>query len=337
MLTLALIGFAVCALLVAVLGMRLSGLADRLADATGLGEAFVGAVFLGGVTSLPGIVAVCTAAGDGYPAMAFSTAVGGIAAQTAFLALADITYRGTNLEHAAASAPNMLAGALLISLLALLLVTVHGPEIAWFGVHPASVVLIAAYLAGLRMVYQAHEQPMWQPRVTAATRVDQPDKARTRREQQTSLIAQFLVIAAIVATAGWGLGKSGEVITTQTGLSDSFVGGVLVALATSLPELVTTLAAVRIGALTLAVSGIIGGNAFDTLFAAAGDIAYRDGSLYHALSPREPALLSLVLLMTGVLLLGMLYRERRGVGNIGFESALLIVLYLGGVAFLGLS
>lgn len=97
-----------------------------------------------------------TAAGDGYPAIAFSTAVGGIAAQTAFLALADIAYRETNLEHAAASVPNMLAGALLMSLLALLLVAIHGPQISWFGVHPATVVLVVGYVAGIRLVYRAH-------------------------------------------------------------------------------------------------------------------------------------------------------------------------------------
>ncbi|MBA1148610.1 sodium:calcium antiporter [Ectothiorhodospiraceae bacterium WFHF3C12] len=329
--------FLIAAAVIAFLGVRLSSFADRLADVTGFGEAFVGAVILGGVTSLPGIVAVVTSASDGYPAMAFSTAVGGIVAQTAFLALADLTYRDTNLEHAAASVPNMLAGALLMSLLALLLVTIHGPEFSILGIHPATVVLVIAYVTGMRLVYRAHERPMWQPRITRATRVDKPDEGTVRRGRLSVLLPQFVFTALSVAVAGWALSKSGEVIAAETGLTDSFVGGVLVAVSTSLPELVTALAAVRIGALTLAVSGIIGGNAFDTLFAAVGDIAYRDGSIYHAVTAREPALLSLALLMTGVLLLGMLHRERQGFANIGFESALLLLLYLGGVAYLGLS
>jgi len=337
-LTLSLAIFAVAALLVAVFGIRMSRLADRLADATGLGEAFVGAVFMGGTTSLPGIVAVVTSAGDGYPAIAFSTAVGGIAAQTAFLALADLTYRETNLEHAAASVPNMLSGALLMSLLALLLLAINGPDVAWLGVHPVTPLLVIGYLAGMRLVYRAHERPMWQPRITRATRVDQPGPGSgTDGERVGPLVAQFVVTGGVVAVAGWGLGRSGEVIAAQTGLSDSFVGGILVAVSTSLPELVTALAAVRIRALTLAVSGIIGGNAFDTLFAAMGDVAYRDGSIYHALTPREPALLSLALLMTGVLLLGLLHRERQGPANIGFESALLLILYAVGVVYLSLA
>jgi len=327
--------FVLAALAIAVVGTRLGGLADRLADVTGLGEAVVGALMLGGATSLPGIVAVVTAAVDNYPAMAFSAAVGGIAAQTCFLALADMTYRGANLEHAAASVPNLTSGALLISLLALPLLAVHLPEVAFFGVHPVSVLLVVGYSLGMQLVHKASEQPMWRPRLTTATREDRPDEVGSKHESMPQLIAGFAAGAAVVAVAGWAVAKSGEAIAAETGLSDSFVGGILLAVSTSLPELVTSVAAVRRGALTLAVGGIIGGNAFDTLFVAVGDAAYRGGSIYHHLSEREPALLSFTMLMTSILLLGMLLRERRGPGNIGFESVLILILYAITVVVLG--
>lgn len=80
--------FVVAAFIIAVVGTRMTGIADRLADRTGLGEAMMGAVFLGGSTSLPGIVTSVTAAAQGYPELAISNAIGGIAAQTAFLAIA---------------------------------------------------------------------------------------------------------------------------------------------------------------------------------------------------------------------------------------------------------
>ncbi len=123
-------------------------------------------------------------------------------------------------------------------------------------------------------------------------------------------------------------------ITEQTDLTATFVGGVLTAVVTSLPELVTSVAAVRRGALTLAVGGIIGGNAFDTIFIAFSDIAYRDGSIYHAISDWQVYLISLTILMTGILLLGLLRREKRGIANIGFESFLVIVLYVGSFSLL---
>ena len=86
--------------------------------------------------------------------------------------------------------------------------------------------------------------------------------------------------------------------------------------------------------MTLAVGGIIGGNAFDTIFIAFSDIAYRGGSIYHAISDRQVYLISLTILMTGILLLGLLRREKRGIANIGFESFLVVVLYVGSFALL---
>jgi cation:H+ antiporter len=38
--------------------------------------------------------------------------------------------------------------------------------------------------------------------------------------------------------------------------------------------------------------------------------------------------------MTAVLLMGMLRREKKGIANIGFESFLILVLYVGAAAFL---
>lgn len=90
---------------------------DRLADKTGLGEAVVGALFLGGSTSLSGIVTSVTAAAGGYAELAISNALGETAAQTAFLSVADIVYRKANLEHAAASPANLTQGTLLLTLL----------------------------------------------------------------------------------------------------------------------------------------------------------------------------------------------------------------------------
>jgi cation:H+ antiporter len=91
---------------------------------------------------------------------------------------------------------------------------------------------------------------------------------------------------------------------------------------------------VRQGAQTLAVSGIIGGNAFDTLFAAVADIAYLDGSIYHAITNQQIFFITLTILLTGILLLGLLRREERGIANIGFESFLVMVLYFGAAVFL---
>jgi cation:H+ antiporter len=123
-------------------------------------------------------------------------------------------------------------------------------------------------------------------------------------------------------------------LVRHTGLSETLVGSLFTAVATSLPELVTAVAAVRQGALTLAVGGIIGGNTFDVLFLVFSDVAYREGSIYHAISDQPLFIISLTILLTSFLMLGLIRRERRGVANIGFESMAVLIFYLLGMATL---
>ncbi|MEO0408256.1 MAG: sodium:calcium antiporter [Cyanobacteria bacterium P01_A01_bin.135] len=321
--------FIVAAIAIALAGIRLTRVADKLADKTGWGEALVGAIFLGGSTSLPGIITSVTAALDGRPSLAVSNAVGGIAAQTVFLALADLTYPKANLEHAAASVANLTQGTLLITLLAVPLLAMFNPAVTLYGVHPASILLIVGYIFGLRLVSQAKTKPMWSPEDTEDTQVD--EAAEEVSDSMLSLWLQFLPLMLVIGSAGYVVAKTGGAIASQTGLSETVVGSMLTAISTSLPELVTAIAAVQQGALTLAIGDIIGGNCFDVLFVAFADIAYSGGSIYHAISGREGFIIALTILMTGSLLLGLLRRERYGIGKIGFESFLIIMLYVGGV------
>ncbi|MFN2323262.1 MAG: sodium:calcium antiporter [Trueperaceae bacterium] len=324
--------FAGAALLISIAGVTVVTRADEIADRTGLGEAIVGALILGGATSLAGLVASVTAAWQGYPSLAISNAIGGIAVQTAFLAIADITYRRANLEHAAASTTNLSLSALLVTLLSMLLVTSFGPDLSFWGVHPASVVLVLAYVTGLRMVERARSEPMWFPKKTALTVPDKPSRDHDGRARSSAWIyGTFALAVAALGAAGYLVTQFGIAVADRSGLDDTAVGGLLIATVTSLPELVTTITAVRRKALTLAVGGIIGGNAFDTLFLAASDVAYRDGSLFHQFNRQDLFVVAVTILMTAVLLLGLLRRERSGVATIGFESALILVLYVAAV------
>lgn len=321
--------FSICALVIAIAGTRITRIVDQLADRTGIGEAAAGAVLLGAATSIGGSVLSVTAAWNGNAELAVSNALGGIAVQTFFLAVADMVYRRANLEHAAASVPNMIQNALLITLLALIMLAPLLPGVTLWGVHPVTPILFIAYVYGIYLSQGAHNSPMWAPTKTRETREDKPDDT-SRMPSMVRLWSEFTLLFVILGLAGWTLEPSATVIATKTGLTMTIVGVMLTAISTSIPELVTSIAAVRRGALTLAVGGIIGGNAFDTLFMAASDVAYRDGSIYHTMTDDTLFWAGLTLLMSGILMMGLIRRERQGPGHIGVESVLLIILYLGG-------
>lgn len=325
--------FSLCALVIAVAGTRIARVVDQLADRTGIGEATAGALLMGGATSLGGSVLSVAAAWNGHAELATSNALGGIAVQTFFLAIADMAYRRANLEHAAASVPNMLQNGLLIALLALIMLAPHLPDVTVAGVHPVTPALVGLYIYGIRLSQGAWKTPMWRPSITRETREDKPDRASTM-PSLARLWVEFAILAVVLGLAGLTLEPAATTISARTGLTQTIVGVMLTAVSTSIPELVTSVAAVRRGALTLAVGGIIGGNAFDTLFMAGSDLAYRDGSIYHAMSEDTVFWVALTLLMSAFLIMGLIRREQQGPGGIGAESLAILLLYPTGVAML---
>jgi cation:H+ antiporter len=333
-LTVKILVFMVAGSTIGYFGVCMTRVARQLAYETGMGEAVMGTVFIGASTSLSGITASITAAAQGHAELAVSNSLGGIAAQTLFLAVADMFYRKANLEHAAASAENLLMSAFLIVLLTIPLAAYTVPDISVLAVHPASILAIGAYIFGVYVLSRTHEMPMWFPKHTPDTRLEAEPSKKHKRIAKGILWMKFLVYSVVVGIAGWVLGSTGIAIAADTGLSEGIIGGVFIAVSTSLPELVIAVSAVRMGALTLAVGDIIGGNTFDTLFIAASDIAYRQGPIYRDISSNEVFWIALSMLMTGVLLMGLIHRERHGIANIGMESFLVIVLYISGLTIL---
>ncbi|HSJ21854.1 MAG TPA: hypothetical protein VK964_14885 [Nocardioidaceae bacterium] len=322
------LALVVAAASIGVAGTRLAGVVDSLADRTGIGEAMAGALLLGGATSLAGLVVSVVAAADGNASLAVGNSIGGIAVQTAFIVVADLAYRRDNLEHAAASLGNVFNSLLLLILLAVVVLGSAAPEVTVLGVSPVTVLLVGAYLYGTALVRRVEREPMWEPTMTAETRQDTPD-SDSEAASLKRLSAQFVGLALVVVVAGYLVARAGLSLVAETGLSGTVVGTFATSVATSLPELVTSVAAVRAGALTLAIGGIVGGNAFDLLFIAAADVAYRPGSIYTALTEADVFVLGWAMLLVGVLGAGLVRRQRKG---IGFEGVSVLLVYFGGLA-----
>lgn len=333
-LTLAIALFIVAAAVIGYFGVRMTHIARDLAAKTGLGEALMGAVFIGASTSLSGIIASVSAASYGHAEFAVSNALGGIAAQTVFLAVADMFYRKANLEHAAASAENLMMSAILISMLSIPVFAIATPNLSLWSVHPASIMMVAGYILSVRLLTRIHKMPMWLPVRTMDTKTEPTGGQKKKIRFRSPLWINFILYSVIVGLSGWLLSISGIAISVHSGLSEGVVGGIFVAVSTSLPELVIAITAVRLKSLTLAVGDIIGGNTFDTLFIAFSDVAYRKGSIFAHISDTEKIWLSLTMLMTGVILMGLLHRERHGIANIGWESFTVLLIYLLGLGLI---
>lgn len=326
--------FPVAAIIIAVAGLRIITHAEYLAKATGIGQAIFGAVFIGATTSLAGLITTLWVAYQGYASMAVSNALGGIAIQTVALGVADIAYRRANLEHAAASESNLVQGVLLVILLTIPLFAASVDGFVFWGISPFSIISIIIYIVGFQLVSQSFKSPMWKPRFTNETRIEKLFDNKKNQMKTSKHWIMLITLAIILTIAGWALGKAGISLAVHAQLDESLVGGLLTAITTSLPEIVIAIAAVRRGALNLAVGNIIGGNTFDVLFIAMADFCYRQGPIYKDMSQKDIFWIALNLLLISILLLGLLKREKYGFANIGFESALIMLVYIGSLAYL---
>ncbi len=346
---------AAMAVVIVVAGVRLTRIADALAERTGLGDAIGGALLLGAVTSLPGNVTVLTGALEGDAGFALANPIGGIALQTVWLAIADLLYRRVNLEHAAASLQNVLQSVLLIAMLAIPVVAYATPDLRLGWIHPLTLLIPALYGYGLVMLRRMQKEPMWLPTRTDQTAdddegagdangdaddegagdangdgngdgggEDEPGDQRSTARLWTLLA----VLGLLTGAAGWLVGRAGLSVTARVGLDSGVVGFTLTTAISSLPELVVLLTAVRMGQLTLGVGNIVGGNVYDILMIALADVAYTDGPIYRDAGPTSLVLLGGTLVMTAVLAAGLIMRDRKW---IGFEGIAIPLVYVGTV------
>lgn len=332
-LTTAIVAFALASCGTVSFGVYITKLADEIADRTRLGRVIIGALLLGALTSISEVGTSVSAALNQHPELAVNNAVGSIAAQTAFIAVADMAYRNANLEHAAASASNLMLVTMLLGLIALVIFGTATPGLSIGPVHPVSFALVIVYVYGMILVARTGALPMWHARKTDVTDEEQ-DREITYSGSLHWLWTRFVAVAALLVLSGVLLAESGIALASLTGITETFIGAMLTGVASSVPELVTAITAVRIGALSLAISNIIGGNAFDTVILAFSDFSYVKGPILLDAGPGLLPMLSITMLMNVAVLLGMVRRERHGLANIGLEGVVMLALYVGLVVYL---
>jgi cation:H+ antiporter len=333
--------FVAAAAVVWIAGIQLANTTDILSSRLGLGQALGGLIILALVTNLPEIAITTTAALSHTIGIAVGNILGGIAVQTVVLVLLDgfgvpdhpLTYR-------AASLVLVLEGALVIGVLAVAVMGTQLPSTLIVArVGPGALLITLVWLAGLWLLDRANKGLPWHeqgyPPGSQPTRhSNDAGKQREAKDGGKSMlrtVAIFTVAALATLLGGIALEESGSEIAVHVGLSGVIFGSTFLAAATSLPELSTGLASVKIGDYRLAFSDIFGGNAFlPVLFLLATLLSGQ--AVLPAAHKTDIYLTSLGILLTMVYLWGLIFRPQRQYLRLGLDSILVLVLYVVGVA-----
>lgn len=326
-----------------VAGIQLSRYTDVLAERLNLGAAFGGLILLAIATNLPELAITVSAAIQGNLSIAVGNILGGIAIQTAVLALLDLVgVRGPkSLTYRAGSLSLIVEAALVIAILAVVIAGTQLPAgLILFRLTPDTILIAAMWVVGLVLVNRAGKGMSWyddgqapgsQPEPMGHSRAMREEMATATGTSTSKAVAIFSAGALITLIAGVVLERSGSGMADEAGLSGIIFGATVLALATSLPEISTGLAAVKMGDYKLAASDIFGGNAFlPVLFLLATIISGK--AVLPAAQSTDIYLTALAILLTLVYLLGIAFRPRRKPLGMGIDSLLVLILYAAGIA-----
>lgn len=324
----AVVVFSAMAAIVVVAGTRLAAYGDEIADRTGLGGLFVGTLILAFATSLPELITDITAAAAGAPDLAVGDLFGSSMANMAILAFIDLRHRGKVWPAVELGHARVAAVAIVLTALAALGLHTPSASVGWVGVVP--ILIFVLYLAAVawfrrspslpRTAYQDDAPALQQP---TSRDVDAP------RVPLRGLYARFGVAALLILLSAPVMTLSAERIAELTGIAQTAIGVLLLAVTTSLPELSASLAAVKIGAHDLAAGNLFGSNAANMSILFFADIAYTEGPILAAVSPTQVVAALGAIILTALAVAAIVGGTETRIRRLEPDALVLLIAYAG--------
>ncbi len=321
------LSFLVCTLLILYSGAQLSRYGDIIAEKTGLGKLWIGVILIAFVTSLPELVTGLSsvlifqtpdiAAGDIFGSCVFNMLI---------LALLDLSHR-TDPISSRVQQRHVLSAGFGIFLLALVLLSLFlsksGAELisplVWIGFYTPTIIFI--YLIAMRLIF------MYEKKSISAFVKEKAEEFKYREITKTRSYIHFSINAVIVVVAAIFLPEVGKSLAALTGLGQTFVGNVLIAISTSLPEIVVSVTAMRIGAGDMAIGNLFGSNLFNVMILAVDDIFFMKGPLLSFIDLNHIVSATSAILMMIIAVIGLTYRATKKPLFLAWDALAIVAVY----------
>lgn len=307
---------------------RLTRAADVIAEKTGLGRSFVGVLLLATATSLPEMgTGVSSVAVYGEMDIAMGAAFGSNLFNLVIICFLDFYWRQGALLSSVSRTSALVAwlGIVVIAVCSVAVLVMRQVDFAstWM-LSPASILILGIFFFSMWRIYRMDR--------VVATLHTHPPHAETEPEHNDMTLRKaswsYVVAAAFVIGGSIWLARTGDGFVKHVGLDASFVGTLFLAFCTSLPEVATSFAALRMGAPDLAVTNVLGSNLFNMGFVLVlNDAAFTRGSIWSNISPVHALTGAFGIAMTALVLIGL--HRRAPARRVGvFESLGLLLLYV---------
>jgi cation:H+ antiporter len=322
------IAFIICTSVIVYAGTRLSKYGDIIAEKTGLGRTWIGVVLMASVTSLPELVTgISSVTYADVPDIAVGDVLGSCVFNMLIISFLDAMHRPTPISSRAHRGHVLSAGfgILLLSIAAISLffgnriLPLGWPKI-WIG--PYTLFFVVIYFIAMRLVY------FYEKRQISAFVKEIAIELKYEKVLTRTAIVNYIVNALFVITAAIFLPKIGEGIAETTGLGQTFVGNIFIAVSTSLPEVVVSMAAVKIGAIDLAIGNLFGSNIFNIFILALDDVFFVKGPLLSFASQNHIISALSAIAMTTIAIIGLTYRTEKKPLLLAWDSIGILLVYV---------
>ena len=316
--------FIACAGIILVAGTYLSKYGDIIAEKTGLGRTWIGVVLMASVTSLPELVTgISSVALFALPDIAVGNILGACMLNLLMIPVLDFIGGSAPISSRVHQGHILTAGFAILMLAVVSVSALLGtslPSIGWIGVN--SFIFIAIYLLAMRMVF------FYEKRRIAEFVKEMAEEVQYRHISKSKAYTMFGLNALVIIGAAIYLPHLGEEIAASTGLGETFVGSVFIALSTTLPELVVSVSALTIGAADMAVGNLFGSNVFNIFVLAIDDLFYTSGPLLARVSGNHLVSALCAIAALSIVIIGLTYRADKKPTFFAWDSLAILALYI---------
>lgn len=328
--------FLISAGIIIFSGARLSRYGDILGETTMLGRGLVGVLLLSFATSLPEMITTIGAVvpGNENPDLALGNVYGSNMFNMFIIFLLGFyTRKKMGIFQEPSDTAKLTSGLVIvvtaISLLGILLTNIT-PEDNKFDAELWNIsiyswlLLLGWFASAIFMVRFELKQ-----NVTERQKLlELPD----RKKKRNQAILGFFLYALLIVISGYASSTSANFIAEYNFnglvLGGTFIGVLLLAVATSLPELIVSGEAIRIHQPKMALGNLVGSNLFNIVLIFFADIFYFKGSLFSNVQQNHllSGLVSLILL--GIYIAASIYRSKRKLIWWDLPAFIILVIYI---------
>ena len=318
------IQFSIGAIIIILAGFRLSKYGDIIAEKTGIGRAWIGMIFLAGATALPEFFTTCSSIViEDAPNLAAGNVLGSIMFNLFIIAILDIVQgHGPILRKVNLGMILLGAISVILSVVAILGMLLKN-TVSVFSIGPASFLIVGIYLVGMRLSFRYQYRSSDESQDVEANEEKKYEKISISK----TIFGYLLCAAAIFGGSVW-VAHAAKQIAVVTGLGETFVGSLFLAIVTSLPELMATIGAVRMGLFDMAIGNIFGSNMLNIVLIPISDVLFRTGSIYAYLSSTHILTAVVGILLTMIVIIGIIYRSKKSFLKLGWDAIVIIIVYI---------